>query len=335
MLPKQQMSHPAQQAAQNQALREELDALLQKLFPIQENLDIITLRDILQRYRLTGLSGPALAAMAQSQRLIRSTGDYTQMGLCEFHIGLIHLHWNNCPLAADHFARARQQWSFRNETAAQCLATYAQAHALQHAEDYEQARLLYSRTIRCLRRLEQIHIAPRPNGRTPDMRAFATDVSQRVEAESQRLRDLLWPSEEHSATGTPSAQRPTAVTPPGFLAKPTQGQTNWYVPGRRQDYFLPHLLETMWLRGDRPDSRSLESGSLVIVAGTAAQEFSLGLWQDGQPPAGDAQYYVAQVMAQPTLVDERVRVRTAASQPTQAIPRSSVVAIVIGAVTAL
>ncbi|HEY1410436.1 MAG TPA: hypothetical protein VF434_15960, partial [Promineifilum sp.] len=48
-----------------------LGRLLKVLFPEQPSLDVITVENVIERYPLTGLGAPALAAIEQSQRIVR------------------------------------------------------------------------------------------------------------------------------------------------------------------------------------------------------------------------------------------------------------------------
>ena len=120
------------------------------LFPNPPSLDCITIDDVQRRYRLTGLGAPALAAIEQSQRLVRARGDYSQTGLCEFHIGLIYFHWDDPRAAANQFALARQPWTLADDHSAACLTHFAQGLALYHAFHNEPAMLQFGRAERLL-----------------------------------------------------------------------------------------------------------------------------------------------------------------------------------------
>lgn len=127
-----------------------LEGLLKTLFPEPPSLDCITVDDVLRRYRLTGLGAPALQAIEQSQRIVRSRGEYSQSGLCEFHIGLIYLNWDDPRAAANQFTLARQAWSLASDPPAICLAHFAQGLALYHAFHNEPAMLQFGRAERLL-----------------------------------------------------------------------------------------------------------------------------------------------------------------------------------------
>ena len=97
-----------------------LGRLLKVLFPEQPSLDVITVENVIERYPLTGLGAPALAAIEQSQRIVRGRNDYNQLGLGEFHVGLIYLYWDDCRAAANQFSPEQrtltERWLERNVT---------------------------------------------------------------------------------------------------------------------------------------------------------------------------------------------------------------------------
>jgi hypothetical protein len=130
-----------------------LQALLELLFPEPPLVDILTLTDFANRYPFTRLGRLAVAAIEQSQRVTRASGDYGQMGLSEFYAGLIHLHEGQFLGAAHFFAEARRYWMFAGRTTAVCLTHLAQGIAQQGAFQYELALARYGQAERCLRRL--------------------------------------------------------------------------------------------------------------------------------------------------------------------------------------
>lgn len=166
-----------------------LERLLQGLFPEPNSLDLITVDDIVRRYPLTGLGAPALAAIEQSQRIVRSRGDYVQSGLGEFHIGLIYLNWEDGRAAANQFAMARQPWSLAGDYAAMCLAHFAQGLALYHAFHNEAAMMQFGRAERLMTRATVGSQGERLAGLAAEMRPLLT-IAQ------DTLRVALWPEEE-------------------------------------------------------------------------------------------------------------------------------------------
>ena len=94
-----------------------LSDLLACLYP-EPGPDILTLDDFRLRYRLTGLGPLAVSAIQQAQRINRDTGRFNEIGLCEFHVGLIYLDWADFQGAIEQFRAARLQWSFIDKTAA-------------------------------------------------------------------------------------------------------------------------------------------------------------------------------------------------------------------------
>ena len=135
-----------QEAAQqtydnNSAIRtavNKLTELLEWLYP-EPSPDIFTVRDYRNRYPFTRLGPLATADIDRYQRINRAVGSHVQMGLCEYHIGLIYLHEGAFHGAVTQFDLARQQWSFVNEPAAVSLTYLGRAVALQLADHYELA----------------------------------------------------------------------------------------------------------------------------------------------------------------------------------------------------
>lgn len=169
-----------------------LDRLHKILFPDPLSLDIITVENIVQRYPLTGLGAPALAAIDQSQRIVRARGDYEQGGLVEFHIGLIYLHWDDCRAAANQFALARQPWSLAGNTPAMCLAHYAQGLGLYHSYHNEAAMLQFGRAERLLNRALTGTQGER-------LAALGKEMRPVLLIAQETLRESLWPKEQQSA----------------------------------------------------------------------------------------------------------------------------------------
>jgi hypothetical protein len=184
----------------------DLELLLSVLFPDPPALDCITIDDILRRYRLTGLGAPALTAIEQSQRIVRARGDYHQLGVCEFHIGLIYFTWADHRAAANQFLLARQSWTLASDASAKCLAHFAQGLALADAQHYEPAMLQYGRAERLL--------SQQPRSGPAATRHGALDEKMRplLIAAQEALRVRLWPNDqsapaapaEHAASNAPS-----------------------------------------------------------------------------------------------------------------------------------
>lgn len=132
---------PQQTYDNNPAIRSavnRLTELLEWLYP-DPSPDIFTVRDYRNRYPFTRLGPLATADIDRYRRINRAVGNHVQIGLCEYHIGLIFLHEGAFRGAVQQFDQARQQWSFVNQPAAVCLAHLGRAVALQLADHYESA----------------------------------------------------------------------------------------------------------------------------------------------------------------------------------------------------
>ena len=201
-----------------------LERLLKILFPDPLSLDIITVENIVQRYPLTGLGAPAMAAIDQSQRIVRARGDYGQAGLVEFHIGLIYLHWDDCRAAANQFALARQPWSLAGDTPAMCLAHYAQGLGLYHSYHNEAAMLQFGRAERLLNR-------PTIGAQGERLVALGKEMRPVLQIAQETLRESLWPKEQQSAE---TLQAGYLSVPPNMASETTPAGPMEEAPGPRQ-----------------------------------------------------------------------------------------------------
>lgn len=133
---------PAQQTYDNNSsIRtavNRLTELLEWLYP-EPSPDIFTVRDYRNRYPFTRLGPLATSDIDRYQRINRAIGNHVQLGLCEYHIGLIYLHEGEFRAAVQQFEQARQQWAFVNQSAAIALTHLARAVALRRANHYESA----------------------------------------------------------------------------------------------------------------------------------------------------------------------------------------------------
>ncbi|MEZ4515510.1 MAG: hypothetical protein R3C44_01275 [Chloroflexota bacterium] len=284
---------------------ETLQRLLDILFPNAQNPDILTVKDVIRRYPLTQLGAPAAAAMEQSRRILRARRDYRQIGLGEFHTGLIYLYWGDSRAAAQQFSTARGQWSLSSDAPAGCLAYFAQGLALQHGYHFEAAMTQFGWTERCLSR-QQV------GAQAAQLAQLGDELWPLLDEARQAVRPQLWPKEEGPEASpslstpppTPHVDEPTAesvVSPvaepepdsipdgppvplpisnlsrthPAHPAGPVPGHTptddryTWYVVHKRRDALLPDITEGTWVLVDS-ESAPWEEGAgqeLVVIAG--------------------------------------------------------------------
>ncbi len=285
-----------------------LERLLKLLYPEEPSLDIITVRNIRERYPLTGLGAPALAAIEQSRRIVRARADYEQVGLSEFHVGLIYLYWNDCRAAANQFALARQPWSLVSDTAAICLAHYAQGLGLFHSYHNEAAMLQYGRAEHLLERIASAARVEQLVTLEKEMRPLLT-IAQAT------LRESLWPAEQRpvealqagyltvppavartgstdAADTSPPTAAPSAATRPEWAKRampasevsgalgdappaPVPGHVaiddrfTWYRVVEKKDDFLPDVAPGTWLLADREVDERLADGGAYAVVGSS------------------------------------------------------------------
>lgn len=125
-----------------------IENLLNHLYPNTPPIDILTRKSVNPSIPHTR-EPQAMAAITQAQRINRDS-DYDCSGLCEFHIGIIYLHWHDFSGAGQQFALARRQWRFVNRKTAVCLAHFAEGYALESNFAYEPALIIYKQAVRCL-----------------------------------------------------------------------------------------------------------------------------------------------------------------------------------------
>lgn len=249
-------------------------------------VDFITLDEIKRLYRLTGLGEPANQAIEQAQRIARAGGDYERIGLCEFHVGLIYLHYGRIQGAAHCFAAAGRQWSFINATASVCLAYFAEGKAQEFSYRYEAALICYNKASQWLDRIQyepdsrrwrqwveklrtEIGGALRKVRRL--LRKYPSDQKEETEGEVNGVREdrsgsaALAPSAE---TGERSGQ--IVIPPPAPCPLPGHQKMaedhHWYQVTERTGAFLDFLPQGSWLLV-RVSSPHYDKGDLVIVGG--------------------------------------------------------------------
>jgi hypothetical protein len=161
-----------------------LSELLACLYP-EPGPDILTLTDFKFRYRLTGLGPLAVGAIQQAQRINRDSGRFNEIGLCEFHVGLIYLDWRDYQGAVQQFREARLQWSFIDKTAAVCLTRLAEGLAQHHRFAYEAALSQYGKAESCQKRIQY-----EPSSGSRD--GFVAQLNGALQVAQQAARDALW-----------------------------------------------------------------------------------------------------------------------------------------------
>lgn len=164
-------------------LAEVLQLLVEMLYPEPGVVDILTLDQFIFRYKFSGLGATAVADMERAQRITRSVGDHEQIGLAEYHIGLIYLHWGQFWGAIKYFEDAQRHWQFAKRDPAVSLAQFAQGVCQHHAYHYEQALANYGKVQRILTKMESNGAAPPADylaGIKSKLEACREDVVQKI-----------------------------------------------------------------------------------------------------------------------------------------------------------
>lgn len=192
-----------------------LTELLEWLHP-EPSPDIFTVRDYRNRYPFTRLGPLATADIERYQRINRAIGNHGQIGLCDYHIGLIYLHEGAFRGAVTQFDQARQQWSFVNQSAAVALTHLARAVALQQANHYESALVSAGKVAGWLERAR----FAKPMLGWPDFQAqvlayvaeLQAELRKQMEAAPQTAAEK--PGETEQATDEAAAQQQAPVGDP-------------------------------------------------------------------------------------------------------------------------
>lgn len=266
-----------------------LNTMLDLLHPPPPNVDVITLTDVQNRYPLTGFAAPAIAAIQQSHRILRASKAFKQIGLAEFHTGLIYMYWGYCLEAAQHFAEARHQWQLADASSSVCLTYFAEGCTQHHALHYEKAMGNYGRTEQHLSRLK---LAPPSASQDQFIERITTALAEAQEA----LREKLWPPDEPEPgkmatheTPPPETNEPPAAAEaseeaasvplpiitlsngqrhsPIAALNTTSMSHRWYEVLESEDDFLPYIRKGAWLVVDTQVQGDYKLGDLIIIGG--------------------------------------------------------------------
>lgn len=183
-----------------------LTELLEWLYP-DPSPDIFTVRDYRNRYPFTRLGPLATNDIDRYQRINRAIGSHVQIGLCEFHVGLIYLHEGDFRGAMQQFDHARHQWVFVNQSAAIALTHLARTVALRLAGHYESALVSAGKVAGWLDRARFAESVPQ-EGR------FFEKVLSYVSELQAALRKLMSPPPETAVNGTATVDE-SSSSPPG------------------------------------------------------------------------------------------------------------------------
>jgi len=270
---------------------ERLNELLNMLYGRPENPDLITLDDVLRRYRLTALGKPAMTAIDQSRRMVRAVGDYEQIGLCEFHIGLIFLYWGDGRGAAQQFMAARQQWSFTDHTAAVTLAHYAAGVAQRRVFEHEKAARQLGKVKQLLPR---IPLAP-----VSVTNQFMETLQAAVETTRSEMRDEMWPPPLMGGeTEIAPPQSRLGVSEPAFLPnlQPSggNGRLLWFRVIQPVHFPGTKIEEGDWLLvQSTPPDHAFSQKELIVIVSDVMIDAGVRLTPQ-ESAAADGSFFLAQ-----------------------------------------
>jgi hypothetical protein len=162
---------------------------------IKPSADIITLEDVQAMDTLvdrSGLSGDALHKIA----IFRSTAyrgrKFQQIGLFEFHVGLIFMYYQWFSESAECFEKAYNQWSYLPERPHLCLAHFAYGVAQHRNGRFDVAKDTYSEVGKMV---EGIRAEVSMPSAIPQIKAYQEFVTyliaQLEEAQKTAVHDIL------------------------------------------------------------------------------------------------------------------------------------------------
>jgi hypothetical protein len=183
-----------------------LTELLEWIYP-DPSPDIFTVRDYRNRYPFTRLGALATGDIDRYQRINRAIGNHVQIGLCEYHIGLIYLHEGDFRGAVQQFDLARHQWVFVNQSAAIALTHMGRTVALRLGHHFESAMMSAGKVAVWLDRARLGEPVPQ-GGR------FFEKVLSYVAELQVELRHLMSPPPETAVNGTADTANNQSPGPP-------------------------------------------------------------------------------------------------------------------------
>jgi tetratricopeptide (TPR) repeat protein len=227
------------------------------------NPDILTLADFKFRYQFTGLGSQAIMAIERTQRILRASKNFAEIGLCEFHIGLIYLDQNDCQGAIQQFQNAQIQWSYIDQTAAICLTHFAGGLAQTQRQAFEMALNQFQKVTACQKR---IALAPYSD----NLHKFGMQLEEELKKAQDEAREALWAltppptsdseyeDEEDTAVPPPAAgdeedgEDDRAVPPPPSTAEPTAEPTEESIETPQPEVLPPYMPETPSFQAESP-----------------------------------------------------------------------------------
>lgn len=250
------------------------------------NPNIITLADFKRRYQFTGLGPLAITAIEQAQRIVQATDSFEDIGLNEFHFGLILLYCQDYRGAIQQFQAARKQWAYVDKTAAVRLTYLAEGLLNQHVHAYETA-------LKCLREAElmgqRIHLEPPAKDRKKFLQSMSDSLSIAQKVIHKALEKQTTPEEkkdpssdgDSSQLNTESAVDENDIPAPINNLQPEHqfntpipdhktknNRLTWYrVHIRRPDPLFEDIKDLGWLLVHKPESKQeIKENSLVVIA---------------------------------------------------------------------
>ena len=210
-----------------------LTELVEWLHP-EPSPDIFTVRDYRIRYPFTRLGPLATGDIDRYQRINRAVGNHVQMGLCEYHIGLIYLHEAAYRGAVTQFDQARQQWSFVNQSAAVSLTHLGRAVALQRADHYESALVSVGKVAGWLERARLAESVPQWD-------RFREKVLEYVAELQTELRKQMETAQQTAVSAQEKAEQASAKKDAGEESSSAPPQQDIAEPASDQTTIVPSL----------------------------------------------------------------------------------------------
>ena len=247
--------------------------LIEFLFP-DPSPNVFTLADFRNRYKITGLGKRAIAAIEQSERINRNTGNSDQFGLCKFYVGLIYLYAGDHRGAIEQFRAACQKWEFgKNDLVfeAKALAHYAEGVAQQLVYHYEDALIAFSNAE------HDLHRSSTWNASHEKAKEIKKILSAYIQKRQTEIHQALWQAESHADKLANEAEEHGAKgqrssTQPAQPDTPNEGKTAPNPAVKQYFYTLPESIEyeacCQWYKVQKSNPDYLpqpEKGTLLLV----------------------------------------------------------------------
>ncbi len=259
-----------------------LENLLNLLAIDVANSELLTWQMVKERYPYTGLGELALIDIEDQKRIVHTSGQHEHIGLWEFHIGLIYLHWGEPRQALPYFATAQRYWMLVNNTAAAYLASFAQGYTQQFDRLYAAAMANFLRIQHSLDQKQRPFFRKVSKTFTTEMKTAVAKATTDLRRLSSQLSYIRPGNIEEIFTA--SVQPTQEANQKGKEGSPIPGhlimdeQLIWYrIDRSHTDDFLPDIEADDWVLVRKSTKNEIVSQHNLIVINAANLNSSIRL----------------------------------------------------------